>query len=466
MASELLKDLKTVPTEVKRSQIEGAVGSSWAALAAEEDPQRRGIWTSLVEAGAGRGGGQGGGDGREGGGGRGREGAGGGDRCIKRREQWESPSTTQPDRENEPSQTNRGVGGVYVEVVPRVHSKLSRALHAHPGKKLLLDLQNLESTTIKRAMVRFRGAREKGAMALVEYLGISQEDTMEDSLWRETVGRSLGSHDTVELVGGMCHGNGCRQETTRLHAISYTKTRWSSLTHNQVLHQALARSLRKSKVQFVIENTWAFRERASGQNGRLNDLRIDVTKEAGDSSTTTLGARKRRLYSALPLSILAPAPIWRMQHAMQENISPTQSSGKKQVSELVHRHLLLPSSRYVDGDGGGKGAGTRTEVEANKGTQDGSGAGRGDGAGTETEMGVEARGQTQDGDGDGSGDGNENSSGDGNGDEDGNGGRERGRDLGGRRGGEEAHEAAQELKTRGTLGWKEKKNVDKEGLVQ
>ena len=57
-------------------------------------------------------------------------------------------------------------------------------------------------------MVRFRGAREKGAMAFVECLGFSQEDTMEDPLWRETLGRSLGSHDATDLVGGMCHGNG------------------------------------------------------------------------------------------------------------------------------------------------------------------------------------------------------------------------------------------------------------------
>ena len=77
---------------------------------------------------------------------------------------------------------------------------------------------------MKRAMVRFREAREKGAMAFVECLRVSQEDTMEGPLWRETLGRSLGSHDAAELVGGMCHDNGYRQETTRLHAISCTKT--------------------------------------------------------------------------------------------------------------------------------------------------------------------------------------------------------------------------------------------------
>ena len=187
---------------------------------------------------------------------------------------------TQPDREIELSQTNRGVRGVCVGVVPRIQFKLSRALHAHRGKKLLQDLQTQESVAIKRARVRFRGAREKGAMAFVECLGFSQEDTMEGPLWRETLGRSLGSHDATELVGGMCHGNGCRQETARLHAISCTKTGWSSLTHNRVPHQALARSLRESKVQFVVEDTWPFRQRA--QNSRLNPLRMDITTEAGE----------------------------------------------------------------------------------------------------------------------------------------------------------------------------------------
>ena len=66
---------------------------------------------------------------------------------------------TQSDREIELSQTNRGVRGACVGVVPRVQSKLSRALHAHRGKKLLQDLQTQESAAMKRAMVRFRGAR-------------------------------------------------------------------------------------------------------------------------------------------------------------------------------------------------------------------------------------------------------------------------------------------------------------------
>ena len=61
MASAFIEELKIVATEAKRTQTEDAVGSSWAALATEEDPQGREIGTLLVEAGAGGGGGGGGG---------------------------------------------------------------------------------------------------------------------------------------------------------------------------------------------------------------------------------------------------------------------------------------------------------------------------------------------------------------------------------------------------------------------
>ena len=58
-----------------------------------------------------------------GGEGRGKSGGrGGGD--VGQQEQWEGTLATQPDRDIEVSQNNRGVGGVCVGVVPRVQSKL------------------------------------------------------------------------------------------------------------------------------------------------------------------------------------------------------------------------------------------------------------------------------------------------------------------------------------------------------
>ena len=128
-------------------------------------------------------------------------------------------------------------------------------------------------------------------MAFVECLRVPQEDTTEDPLWRKTLGRSLGAHDAAELVSRMCHGNGCWQETTRLYAINCTKTGWSSLTHNRVLHQALARSLRESKVQFVVEDTWPFRDRASGQKS------CSTIGEGGD---TTIPSPQRSPKHPLP----------------------------------------------------------------------------------------------------------------------------------------------------------------------
>ena len=129
-------------------------------------------------------------------------------------------------------------------------------------------------------MIRLKGAREKGTMTFMECLGVSQVDSIEASLWRETLDWSLGSHNGAKLVGGMCHVNDCRQETTRLHTISCTKTGWSFLNYNRVLQHALARSLREIKVQFAVENTWSFRERPREQKGGLNPLHIDMPTEA------------------------------------------------------------------------------------------------------------------------------------------------------------------------------------------
>ena len=96
--------------------------------------------------------------------GRGRGGVGErGSRGVGQREQWKDPSANQSDRENELSQTNRGVGGVCVGVMPRVQSKLSRALHVHRGKKPLHDVQNLESTAMKIAI--WYGSGESGRKA-------------------------------------------------------------------------------------------------------------------------------------------------------------------------------------------------------------------------------------------------------------------------------------------------------------
>ena len=108
-------------------------------------------------------------------------------------------------------------------------------LQARRGAKHFKDLRNQESNTTKEAMVRFWWARENGALTFVNCTSISQ-DTMEDSLSRETLSRSLGSHDVVKPAGGMYHGSSWRKQTTRVNAISGTKAGQSSFIHKRVLH--------------------------------------------------------------------------------------------------------------------------------------------------------------------------------------------------------------------------------------
>ena len=133
----------------------------------------------------------------------------------------------------------------------------------------------------ERAMVRFRGARQKGSMAFVECLGVSQENNVEAPLWRETLAGAWSRMTLRKLLVGCVMAIVAGKELPPSTPYLAQKTGWSSLSHNRVLHQALARSLRESKVQFVVEDTWPFRQRASEQNGRLNPLRMDITTEAG-----------------------------------------------------------------------------------------------------------------------------------------------------------------------------------------
>ena len=147
----------------------------------------------------------------------------------------------------------------------------------------------------------------------------------------------------------MCRGNGCRQETTRLHVISCTKMGWSSLTPNRVVHPALARPLRESKVQSVVEDTWPFRQRASEQNGRLNPLRMGITTEAG----ALFDNHPRPRNKALLLDITNRQPLRRLQPGKcstpcRKTPRRRSRAEEKQISGLAPRYLLPPSTRYVD----------------------------------------------------------------------------------------------------------------------
>ena len=140
-------------------------------------------------------------------------------------------------------------------------------------------------------------------MAFVECQGRGPLDTMEPSLWRETLGRCLGSHDRCDPIGGMCHGAGCQQVTTRLHTLACPKTGWSTRTHSQVLHQAVARSLRECNLDICLEDATPFLANAQARRSP-HPLRMDVT--VGPSSLFRGHRRREDRHLLLDLTVVNP----------------------------------------------------------------------------------------------------------------------------------------------------------------
>ena len=164
------------------------------------------------------------------------------------------------------------------------------------------------------------------------------ERTLE-AAWNRMKRRNL----LVECVMGLVAG-----KKIPASIMSCTKARSSSLTHNQVLYQALARSLRESKVQFVVQDAWPFGERASAQNGKFNPLRIDITTEAGvffDKPPTQKEGASTRHYHRYLLRQLQSGECSTSCRKTPRRRSRLEV---KQVLGLVPRYLLLLSSRYVD----------------------------------------------------------------------------------------------------------------------
>ena len=151
----------------------------------------------------------------------------------------------------------------------------------------------------------------------------------------------------------MYHGDGCGK--TRLHDASCTITQWSSLTHNRALHQKLARSLRESKVQFVVEGIWSFLEKAGGQDGRLHPPQLEQTTAVVVAPSAVVPFRSiRGLYSILPTSILVSAQIWITQHAMQKKTLTDAIERKKNRvrDSFLATYFLLPLTMSTCGKAG------------------------------------------------------------------------------------------------------------------
>ena len=133
------------------------MGTWWEALVVKENSRGRNIGTLLVAAGADI---------------EGRQGGGGG---TEQRNHWEDWLVTRLRWESELSQINPSVREVCVGAASLLRSNLSRAHDVRNGKKLLQELQTLDSTTTRRALVRFKRAWEKGDRTFVKCLGSSKK---------------------------------------------------------------------------------------------------------------------------------------------------------------------------------------------------------------------------------------------------------------------------------------------------
>ena len=112
----------------------------------------------------------------------------------------------------------------------------------------------------------------------------------------------------------------------------------------------MTRALGERKVQIVIDDTWHFWERASGQQGEHKPSRMDVTTEAGALFGSSPRRKDKELLLDTPPSTLASAPVWIMQHATQKNTTPTQLTGRTSIgarSPLPSPYFLSLYRRVV-----------------------------------------------------------------------------------------------------------------------
>ena len=120
----------------------------------------------------------------------------------------------------------------------------------------------------------------------------------------------------------------------------------------RVLHQALARSSCESKVQFVVEDTWPFRKRASRQNGRLNPLSMVITTEAG----ALFDNRPRRKNKALlfDITIVNPCAGSNLENAVRHvEKHPADAIERKQnkyQGSFPATYSLLPLAKPTCGE--------------------------------------------------------------------------------------------------------------------
>ena len=278
VAKALVHELREITSYATGKEVVDMVGALWAALALGKDPANRGKGVLLLEAGNkrqrnGLSGNAWGGRGDTGRDEEGDEGnitqGGGGSEGSSH----EGDGLDIPGLGEMPSRGAQNLG-----VVRQAQSRVSRALFKKKAQVLLSDLR-AKATTMsgKRALVRYQGARGRGAMAWVACQGVSHWDRMDPEMYRETLARGLGSHDVERPIGTRCHA-GCEQEASYTHSLICTRGGMQTHTHDAILHRFLVRALKDCRIAHGVAIEAPFKEGTGNGDG---NYRMDVVTGYG-----------------------------------------------------------------------------------------------------------------------------------------------------------------------------------------
>lgn len=105
----------------------------------------------------------------------------------------------------------------------QAQSRVTRALHAAQGMKLMTDLNARANTADQqRACMRFAGARGMGATAWATCQGVGPWERVAIDLYREILTRTLGSHDRDVAFDTRCY-DGCDTTPSLILSLTYTR---------------------------------------------------------------------------------------------------------------------------------------------------------------------------------------------------------------------------------------------------
>ncbi|CAB1119293.1 unnamed protein product [Ectocarpus sp. CCAP 1310/34] len=225
----LIDSLKKLEEIITKDKLEKAVGQSWAKLATSDEltPALKGVY--LLEAG----------------------------KAGKPREDGN------PDVEHQPPSTfSRNEFGQHYQVfgAQALHFE---TLHAAVRHMVETDLQKVvgEETPKKRALIRLEEAKGKGVLSWLTTQGLSADERMLPDLYRESIGRVLGSHDRADCNTGKLCGAGallpCKDRLSRAHSLVCTKTGASTFLHNRMVRVVL-KTLRECHMPIAVEDSSPF----------------------------------------------------------------------------------------------------------------------------------------------------------------------------------------------------------------